>query len=169
MDYIDKFFDDISNRLDFGKFSVFRDRQITNSNTIQKKGKNCIRVLKSRNISDDGKKIIDIPGYDTYIKRDTVEELSAYRYVGNKNVYLTPNMTYKPRVMRNKGDVVVNGSVAVLIPKDNVELTDKQMEYFSSEEYRKFYKIARNYQTRSLNVDATSVFFYGVLKECNNG
>ncbi|MFR8315997.1 DNA cytosine methyltransferase [Eubacterium sp.] len=167
--YRDKFFDDISNRLDFGKFSVFRDRQITNSNTIQKKGKNCIRVLKSRNISDDGKKIIDIPGYDTYIKRDTVEELSAYRYVGNKNVYLTPNMTYKPRVMRNKGDVVVNGSVAVLIPKDNVELTDKQMEYFSSEEYRKFYKIARNYQTRSLNVDATSVFFYGVLKECNNG
>ena len=49
------------------------------------------------------------------------------------------------------------------------ELTDEQMEYFSSDEYRHFYKIARNYQTRSLNVDATSVFFYGVLKECSNG
>lgn len=167
--YRDDFFDDISKRLDFDKFTVFRDRQITNSNTVQQKGNDCIRVIKSRNISDDGKEIIDIPGYDTYIKKDKAEELSAYKYVGNKNVYLTPNMTYKPRVMRNIDNVVVNGSVAVLIPKDDIELTDEQMEYFSTDEYRHFYKIARNYQTRSLNVDATSVFFYGVLKECCNG
>lgn len=167
--YRDVFFDGISKRLDFDKFTVFRDRQITNSNTVQQKGNDCIRVIKSRNISDDGKEIIDIPGYDTYIKKDKAEELSAYKYVGNKNVYLTPNMTYKPRVMRNTDNVVVNGSVAVLIPKDDIELTDEQMEYFSTDEYRHFYKIARNYQTRSLNVDATSVFFYGVLKECCNG
>lgn len=167
--YRDDFFDSISKRLDFDKFTVFRDRQITNSNTVQQKGNDCIRVIKSRNISDDGKEIIDIPGYDTYIKKDKAEELSAYKYVGNKNVYLTPNMTYKPRVMRNTDNVVVNGSVAVLIPKDDIELTDEQMEYFSTDEYRHFYKIARNYQTRSLNVDATSVFFYGVLKECCNG
>ena len=52
---------------------------------------------------------------------------------------------------------------------ENMELTEEQMEYFSSDEYRKFYQIARNYQTRSLNVDATSVFFYGVLRGDNNG
>lgn len=167
--YRDDFFDDISKRLEFDKFTVFRDRQITNSNTVQKKSKNCLRVIKSRNISDDGRAIIDIPGYDTYIEKNKVEVLSAYKYVGDKNVYLTPNMTYKPRVMRNTDNVVVNGSVAILIPKDNLELTDEQMEYFSSEEYRRFYKIARNYQTRSLNVDAASVFFYGVLKEGGNG
>ena len=167
--YRNDFFDGISQRLDFDKFTVFRDRQITNSNTTQDKGKDCLRVIKSRNISDDGKEIIDIPGYDSYIKKDTVEKLSAYKFVGNQNVYLTPNMTYKPRVMRNSGNVVVNGSVAVLIPKEKMALSERQMEYFSSAEYRKFYQIARNYQTRSLNVDATSVFFYGVLKDCCNG
>ena len=167
--YRDDFFDSISKRLDFDKFTVFRDRQITNSNTTQKKSKDCLRVIKSRNISDDGKEIVDIPGYDSYIKKDTAEVLSAYKYVGNQNVYLTPNMTYKPRVMRNTENVVVNGSVAVLIPKEDMELTEEQMEYFSSDEYRQFYQIARNFQTRSLNVDATSVFFYGVLKECCNG
>ena len=67
--------------------------------------------------------------------------------------------------MRNFGNVVVNGSVAILIPKEDFELTESQMEYFSTEEYRHFYKIARNYQTRSLNVDATSVYFYGILRE----
>ena len=167
--YRDDFFDSISKRLDFDKFTVFRDRQITNSNTNSEKGNNSLRVIKSRNISDDGKEIVDIPGYDSYIEKTTAELLSAYKYVGNQNVYLTPNMTYKPRVMRNVKNVVVNGSVAVLIPKEELELTDKQMEYFSSDEYRKFYQIARNFQTRSLNVDATSVFFYGVLKECCNG
>ena len=167
--YRDDFFDSISKRLDFDKFTVFRDRQITNSNTMQEREKDCLRVIKSRNISDDGKEIVDIPGYDSYIKKATAEVLSAYKYVGNQNVYLTPNMTYKPRVMRNTKNVVVNGSVAVLIPKEDLELTEEQMEYFSTDEYRQFYQIARNYQTRSLNVDATSVFFYGVLKEtsCN--
>ena len=167
--YRDEFFDSISQRLDFDKFTVFRDRQITNSNTTQTKEEDCLRVLKSRNISDNGKEIVDIPGYDSYIKRATAEVLSAYKYVGNQNVYLTPNMTYKPRVMRNTENVVVNGSVAVLIPKEDMKLTERQMEYFSSDEYRQFYQIARNFQTRSLNVDATSVFFYGVLKECLNG
>ncbi len=47
-----------------------------------------------------------------------------------------------------------HGSVAVLIPKEKMALSERQMEYFSSAEYRKFYQIARNYQTRSLNVDA---------------
>lgn len=167
--YRDEFFDSISQRLDFDKFTVFRDRQITNSNTTQTKEEDCLRVIKSRNISNNGKEIVDIPGYDSYIKRATAEVLSVYKYVGNQNVYLTPNMTYKPRVMRNTENVVVNGSVAVLIPKEDMELTEEQMEYFSSDEYRQFYQIARNFQTRSLNVDATSVFFYGVLKECWNG
>lgn len=167
--YRDDFFDRISGRLDFDKFTVFRDRQITNSNTMQEKGDDCLRVIKSRNISDNGKEIVDKPGYDSYIKRAVAEGLSAYKYVDNRNVYLTPNMTYKPRVMRNIENVVVNGSVAVLIPKEDMELTEEQMEYFSSDEYRQFYQIARNFQTRSLNVDATSVFFYGVLKGCCNG
>ncbi len=163
--YRDDFFDAVSEKLQFNVFTVFRDRQITNSNTNQERTPTSIRVLKSRNISDDGTKVLDINGYDSYMEMDVAKSLSAYRYVGNDEVYLTPNMTYKPRVMRNKDNVIVNGSIAVLIPKNEMELSEYQMKYFSTDEYRKFYQIARNYQTRSLNVDACSVFFYGVLKE----
>ena len=167
--YRDEFFDQVSKNLVFDRFTVFRDRQITNANTTLTKAKGSMRVLKSRNISDDGKKVIDIPGYDAYIESSVAVNLSAYKFVGNDEVYLTPNMTYRPRVMKNQKDVLVNGSIAVLIPKEPMKLTEEQMEYFSTDEYRKFYQIARNYQTRSLNVDATSVFFYGVLKERANG
>ena len=76
-------------------------------------------------------------------------------------------MTYKPRVIRKPKNCIVNGSVAILIPKNNIPITDEQLRYFASEEYRNFYQIARNYQTRSLNVDACSVYFYGLLKQNN--
>lgn len=160
--YRNSFFDDISEKLDFNVFTVFRDRQITNKD-LNSNGE--IRVLKSRNISDDGTEIISIDGYDSYICYHSAEKMSVFDYYEQEDVYLTPNMTYKPRVIKKPKNVLVNGSVAVLTPKNNIVPSQNQLAYFSSEEYRKFYQIARNYQTRSLNVDACSVYFYGLLKE----
>ena len=155
-------FDSVYEKLEFDCFTVFRDRQITN-NISSISGD--IRILKSRNISDDGRTVIDVQGYDSYIDQETAKKLAVYDFLNSENVYITPNMTYKPRVMKKPQGMLVNGSLAILIPKGDFELSDAQQMYFSSDEYRLFYQIARNYQTRSLNVDACSVFFYGVLKE----
>lgn len=162
--YRDIYFDSVCKKLDFNVFKVFRDRQITNR---QLSDSGDIRVLKSRNISDDGKEIVDLGNYDSYINYDVLKELAVFEYLNRDDVYLTPNMTYKPRMMRKPKNCVVNGSLAILIPKNNTPPTEKQMEFFSTEEYREFYRIARNYQTRSLNVDACSVFFYGLLRDKN--
>lgn len=159
--YRNELFDNVCKKLDFDKFIVFRDRQLTNK-LLSDHGE--IRVLKARNISDDGCSILDIPGYDSFVDRNVAESLSVFDYIDDTTVYLTPNMTYNPRVMRKPAGVLVNGSVAILIPKDEFVLTDEQCLYFSSKEYREFYQIARNYQTRSLNVDACSVFYYGILR-----
>lgn len=159
--YRDNKFDDICKKLDFNIFTVFRDRQITNS-IISTSGS--LRVLKSRNISDDGKRILDIDGYDAYISVDKAQNLHVYKYMNADNVYLTPNMTYKPRMIKKPKHCLVNGSIAVLTPKNGIKPTDKQLLFFSTDEYRYFYKIARNYQTRSLNIDSCSVFFYGLLR-----
>lgn len=161
--YRDKFFDELYNNMEFDIFEVFRDRQITNNNTTkEKKG---VWVVKSRNISDDGTKIEHIDNYDQYIDENELKTLSVYKYINDENIYLTPNMTYKPRVCKKPNGAIVNGSVAILIPKNNIELSEKDMKFYSTEEYRNFYKIARNYQTRSLNIDNTSVFFFGKHKE----
>lgn len=160
--YRDMQFDSVCKKLDFNVFKVFRDRQITNS---QLSDSGDVRVLKSRNISDDGKDIIDLSDYDSYIDYDALKELAVFEYLDRDDVYLTPNMTYKPRMMQKPKHCVVNGSLAILIPKNDTVPTEKQMEFFSTKEYREFYQIARNYQTRSLNVDACSVFFYGLLRD----
>ncbi|MSV24646.1 DNA (cytosine-5-)-methyltransferase [Selenomonas sp. WCA-380-WT-3B 3/] len=156
-------FDKVANELQFGVFNVVRDRQITKKNTTQIPKPGFIRVIKARNIKDDGT-IENIQGYDTYIAPDICEKLSISRYLNDVSIYLTPNMTYNPRVIRNVPNTIPDGSVAVLIPKEKIHLSQEQLNFFSSDEYRKFYKIARNLSTQSINVDANSVFFYGVKK-----
>jgi len=160
--YRNGLFDEVCKKLDFNKFTVFRDRQITNT---QVSVSGDIRVLKSRNINDRGTEIVDIEDYDSYISEEKAQGLSVFAFLDRDDVYLTPNMTYKPRVIKKPKGVLVNGSVAILIPKDKTPITNEQCLYFSSEEYREFYQIARNYQTRSLNVDACSVFYYGLLRD----
>ncbi|RJV72749.1 DNA cytosine methyltransferase [Coprococcus sp. AF27-8] len=157
-------FDTVASKLEFNVFDVFRDRQITKKNTISENKGNCIRVIKARNISDDGT-LSDIPGYDRFIDYDSNQHLTVMQYVNNMKIYLTPNMTYKTRVIRNVKNVVPDGSVAVLFSKDERDISDEQLSYFATDEYRKFYFVARNMSTQSINVDKTSVFFYGVKKD----
>ena len=161
--YRDEKFDDVAKKLQFDVFTVFRDRQITKKNTTTQNVNGYLRVIKARNICDDGT-IQDIEGYDTYISSDVCETLSVAKFIGEDDIYLTPNMTYNPRVISNLPGIVPDGSVAVLIPKQPMVLTDEQKNYFATDEYRRFYLVARNLSTQSINVDSKSVFFYGVLK-----
>lgn len=163
--YRDEKFDKVANKLTFNIFSVYRDRQITKSITSPSQLPNYLWVIKAKNIDDDGLGVTHILDYDVYLSEEQAVNLSVYKYVNNSDVYLTPNMTYNPRVIENIPGTIPDGSVAVLIPKQPIRLTKKQMAYFSTEEYRRFYGIARNLSTQSINVDKTSVYFYGVLKE----
>ena len=62
----------------------------------------------------------------------------------------------------------MKGSIAILIPKNSqINFNKEQIKYISSDEFRAFYRIARNYQTRSLNVDKTSCHWFGVNKSLN--
>lgn len=160
--YRDEDFDAVKDKLQLGVFDVFRDRQLTNS--MFSDNKQGIRVIKARNISDDGSEILEIDGYDAYISQEKAEPLGVFKFLNADNVYLTPNMTYYPRVIRKPKNTLVNGSVAILVPKQGMVLTNEQLRFFSTKEYRNFYWTARNHQTRSLNVDSCSVYFFGVKR-----
>lgn len=163
--YRNAHFDSILNKMDLGVFDVFRDRQITKSILISQKNQSSIRVLRSQNISDDGCEVIDKDNYDCFIDKDVLQKLAVNKFIDNDFVYLTPNMTYNCRVMKKEKGYIVNGSVAILIPKYHFQLTEKQLLFFSSNEFREFYAVARNYQTRSLNIDACSCYWFGIYKE----
>lgn len=160
--YRNEDFDNVFKKLEFDIFTVFRDRQITNSNSTKQQCKNWIPIIKSRNISEDGSTIIMLDNYNSYINPQIAKELSVYKYLNLDNVYLVPNMTYKPRMHKKEKGYIVNGSVAILSLKEKEPpLSKENMLYYSTTEFREFYKIARNLQTRSLNIDNCSVFWFG--------
>ena len=155
--YRDSFFDEIASRLRFGIFTAYRDRQITKQIT---KTKGRIRVLKSRNIGSN--EIVNIPNYDSYV--DEYKNLSIAKYINHDEAILVPNLTYNPRACFLPVNTIVDGSVAILIPIDKIKITKNDLAYYNSEEFVGFYKVARNYGTRSLNIDNNSVFFFGLAK-----
>ncbi|MFB6350011.1 DNA cytosine methyltransferase [Moraxella sp. ZJ142] len=163
--YRNDFFDDICNKLVFDVFSVFRDRQITNKLLTSTKSGAAIRVLKSRNINDDGSGIVNLLDYDAYINQNEAKRLATYKFLNRDDVYLVPNMTYKPRLLKKEKGYITNGSVAVLQKKHDFTITEQQQKYIASKEFRDFYALARNFQTRSLNVDNTSVYWFGLNKD----
>ena len=43
--------------------------------------------------------------------------------------------------------------------------TNEDLAFYATDSFTKFYAIARNLGTRSLNIDNNSVFFFGKLKQ----
>lgn len=154
--YRNDFFDSIARKLRFNIFTSYRDRQITKKIT---KSKGKIRILKSRNIGRN--KILDIPNYDSYV--DSMDGLSISKFWNKENSILVPNLTYAPRASFLPENMLVDGSVAILTPKiGEIKITKRDLDYFGTEEFTEFYRVARNHGTRSLNIDNNSVFFFGV-------
>ena len=114
-------------------------------------------MIKSRNIGNN--EILNIDGYDKYI-----QEINGYavgKYL-NADAILVPNLTYNPRAARLPKDSVADGSAAIL--QSDKKISDSDINYFSSKEFNQFYRIARNYGTRSMNIDSVSVNFFGIRR-----
>ena len=156
--YRNQEFDEVANKMKFNVFKAYRDRVITKSIT---KSNGKIRVLKSRNIGNN--EIINIPNYDSYI--DNVDGLDVAKYLNKTNCILLPNLTYNPRACFLPEGCIADGSVAILtLANDNDTITKTDLAFYSTDSFTKFYAIARNLGTRSLNIDNNSVFFFGKLK-----
>lgn len=155
--YRDSDFDNVAKEMNFNIFKSYRDRVITKAKT---KSHGTIRVLKSRNIGDN--RIVNIPDYDSFV--DDVTGLDVAKYM-DKDCVLVPNLTYYPRACFMPKGCITDGSVAILTPlNESTHITKKDLAFYATDEFSKFYSVARNRGTRSLNIDNNSVFFFGTLK-----
>ena len=155
--YRDEFFDFMIGRLECGVFGAFRDRQITKRH-LSAKGK--VRVLKSANVASLKASLTDNDGFV-----QNPNDFAVHKFINRRDILLAPNLSYAPRACRMPKNCIADGSVAILYPQNGMgRLKDTDVCFFGSEDFRRFYRIARNYGTRSLNIDSNSVFFFGVRR-----
>ena len=117
-----------------------------------------VRVIKSRNVGDG---VISSRDEDRFVDSPNVSPI-AKEYFNKDNIVVAPNLSYYPRASLLPKDSIVDGSAAILIPRNKRTITNEDLAFFSSKEFFMFYRIARNYSTRSLNIDSKSVFFWAL-------
>ena len=160
--YRNEKFDEVFEKLEFGIFKTFRDRDLKNKIlSSEKTDEKNIWVLRSRNITKDGLK--HIAGYDRFVSKKDIEGSKAIKFL-NREVFVAPNLSDEIRIAKKPKGVVCNGSVAMLVPNENVEISEKDLQYFESEEFKDYYNIATNKSTRSKNIDKNSIYFFGKKK-----
>lgn len=160
--YRDEKFDRIAEEMDFGIFETYRDRDIKNEFLSSKKTKEKnIWVVRSQNIKRN--EIAHVEGYDRYISKQKLEKTKALKFL-NHEAFIAPNLSKEIRVVKKPKNIVCNGSVAILIPKENIKISKEDLKYFSSNEFREFYDIATNKSTRTKNIDRNSVYFLGTRR-----
>ena len=155
--YRNEFFDNYIKKLKLDVFDFFRDRQITNKH-LKNKGK--YWVLKSKNILDDGS-IVHIEGYDKYIDDPTIFICNKYC---NSNTIIMPNFTYNLRATLMPRNVIANGSIAILFPKNSdVDINKIDLSIYSTDEFREYYSIVKNKSKFTINIDKNSLYYIGVI------
>lgn len=154
--YRNEQFDNVLNKMKLGVFTSFRDRQILKKH-INNENKG-VPLLKARNIGD---RKIEKTLNNAYI--ENIENFTISKKM-NEKLVMIPNLSYSPRACWLPEECAVDGSVALLEPIDDEVIEDRDLAYYSSEEFNSFYRIARNYSTRSLNIDRLSVQFFGVFR-----
>lgn len=156
--YRNEWFDQYISTLVLDVFDVFRDRQITNSQ-VSESGD--IWVLRSKNILDNGE-IIHKQGYDKYIQTEQLAKFNVSQYL-NSNAIIMPSFTYITRAARLPDGCVVNGSIAILIPKKDNDL-DVDLSLYATEDFRRYYEIVKNKAKFTLNMDSNSIYYIGVKR-----
>lgn len=164
--YRNKDFDDIFFKMKKNIFKIYKNYEISNSLLSKNKLENFVQVIRSKNINTKKLEIININNYDRWIDQKYIKKTKFYNLIKDKkNLFLIPNLTYYPRMIKMPKNAFVNGSVLVaeLIDK-KIKITNKDLNFYYSKEFRTFYSIAFNYSTRTLNIDQNTIIYFGVMR-----
>ena len=165
--YRNKQFDSVYKKMRKDIFTIQKNYELSNSKMSSSKGYSDFWIIRSKNIDINEPKTINIKNYDRYASKEIVKATNFYKYISSSKaeLFLIPTLTYYPRMIRMPKNTFVNGSVLIAELKDPcIVISDNDIKYFYSKEFRDFYRIAFNYSTRTLNIDKNTIKLFGVIR-----
>lgn len=106
--------------------------------------------------------MLDIEGYDNYILPEMLEKLQVGKFLNKKNIVLLPNLTHHIRFALLPENMVANGAVALLASTDSI--SDKEIDFLNSVEFKQYFDIIRNKSMLTVNIDKNIAYFIGGVK-----
>ncbi len=155
--YRNEHFDKLNGILKFGVFDIFCDSQIK-PRDVTPHGD--VRLLKLKEITDSG--VCDVSDKSQFVSSAAIEKYTVAKYKNADNLYVAPRTNEVFRIVKKPKQSVTNGSLAILIPKCNITISDAQLEFLRSGEFREFYDIALNRQVVSIANDYGALDFIGI-------
>ncbi len=153
--YRNEFFDKIYSGMQFGIFDVLYHE--IKARDIQSGGDACI--ISSECIKKNGTVIL--PEKRQYVNTAAFVNYPLYEYVDRDDVFLASKTSTTLKVGRKPKGCIPNRSSVILIPKKEVSITPYDIQYYYTEDFRRFYDIALNRQNFMLSTDFVSLYFLG--------
>ena len=154
--YRNEKFDSIYSKLQFDLFDVQCSSQIKQRD-YSANGDVC--VISAACISGDGK--VNIESGCRHVVSSEISKYEVSRYVDRDDIFFAAAKSSVLKVARKPKGCIPNPSTVLLIPKDNVNITLSDLNYFSSDEFKYFYNVALNHQNFILSADHLSKYFLG--------
>lgn len=154
--YRNKQFDSVYSKLRFDLFDVKCSTQIKQRD-YKTTGDIC--VISAACIDSDGNVHID-----ESCRHVTSADISNYDIAGyaeRDDVLFSAATSSVLKVARKPKGCVPNQSTVLLIPKNDIVITNRDLDYFLSDEFRNFYNVALNHQNFILSKDHLSQYFLG--------
>ena len=154
--YRNEQFDSVYSKLQFNLFNVFSATQLK-PRDYKPNGDIC--VISASCIDSGGEVVLD-----DSCRHVTSSDISGYAvadYVERDDIFFAAANSSVLKVARKPKGCIPNPTTVLLVPKDNVSITVKDLKYFASEEFRSFYNTALNHQEFVLSTDRLSRYFLG--------
>lgn len=151
-------FDQVLEKSEPGRFKVWRDRSVTKRKSVEE---GQIRVLRGKNIHSSGE--IRSTPEDYFVSEDMVKPvLKKLNAMSESPMLLVPNLSYYPRAAKYcpNSRAFPEGSCAVLYGDVSESEVNRVVRFASTQTFTKFYRVACNFATRSINVDSCLVFWW---------
>lgn len=158
--YRNTFFNSIARRMNFNSLNIMKNSipQTTYNES------NSVWLIQPLNLNNKNKYVKNNNGTDLFVSLNLIKpNTNLAKTLERKDLYILYMNTNQISVVPKPANVAVSDKLYMLEPL--AQITEKDLEFFNSKDFRHFYQIATNFSSRSSSVDTSSVFYFGLLQE----
>ncbi|UUD35297.1 hypothetical protein NPA07_00230 [Mycoplasmopsis caviae] len=158
--YRNSFFNSIARRMNFNSLNIMKNSipQTTYNESES------VWLIQPSNLNSNNEYVKNNDGSDLFVSLNSIKpNTNLAKTLSREDLYILFMNPNQISVTRKPANTAVSDKLYMLEPL--TKISEKDLEFFNSKDFRHFYQIATNFSSRSSSVDTSSVFYFGLLQE----